>query len=105
MPAGSTQSASSDGRFGDFADTRNFPARQVLVEIPQVLLKLRDRISLRHVVREFFEVAEPRFPVLPVDNFEPSSYKHSTAHASESAGQYRGCLSRSWQSRQNLRSF
>jgi hypothetical protein len=60
------RSASSNRKLGDFADTRNFAARQVLVKITKVPFKFLNRFSLSQVIREIFEVAKPHLTVLPM---------------------------------------
>jgi len=57
----------SDGKLGDFANTGDLAARQIAIEIAQVLFQLRQCLALRQVIGKLLEVPEPHASVLPVD--------------------------------------
>lgn len=58
---------SSDRKFGNAANSRNFSTHEVAVEIAEVFLKFGLGFTLRQIVGELLEVAEPYLSVLPVD--------------------------------------
>src|SRR5450755_343189 len=64
---GPNQFASSDRQFGDPADTWNFPASEIPVEVTKILLEFFHRLALGQIVGKLLEVAKPHIPVLPMD--------------------------------------
>jgi hypothetical protein len=64
---GSDPPASSHRKFGDLTDTGNLTAREVFVQIPEILLKIGKRFALSQIIWKVLEIPEPHFTVLPMD--------------------------------------
>ena len=59
--------ALSSFELGDPADAWNLAARQVPIEIEEILLQFRQRLALGQVIGEFHEISEPHAFIPPVD--------------------------------------
>ena len=62
-------------------------SNEIALKIQQVFLEIRKGFSLGDVVREFVEVAEPVFPVLPVGK----ACRRHRLSLSEGGGRARRC--------------
>ena len=53
-------------QFGDAPHGWNLTAHQITIQVFEVILKIIHRISLRQVIREFLQVADPEPLILPI---------------------------------------